>query len=394
MGAYSHLYINSYPCFEARNVYYEELAKLIFQPEDFLQEDRLLSTRNRLVFTDPQDEPGDYFFKGFRQTVKVCRQRLELYGMNMKNAKADFIFAKKQIKTDYDYIYSFPIHKVSFQEYLDEIKYIMDNGLTHYDMIHTNLRDSLISDDLTIATQDIRACLYSILSLQNDEDIVEYDLSYIIARGDATIEGVTNIDIEKIIILTEGKTDVEFIQGSIKSLYPYLHPYYHFINFDEYKVESSASALVKIVLAFAGANVKHPIIVLFDNDTTGISEMNRIKQTKLPDNIKVLKLPDVPIARRYPTIGPSGKKTMNVNGSACGIEMYFGENILKQDGKHIPVRWVGYNEKERKYQGELQQKNDLQNRFREKLKEGLTFEYKEMDFLLNHIFKGTVSVTV
>ncbi|MBK8328064.1 MAG: hypothetical protein IPL09_01005 [Bacteroidetes bacterium] len=159
---------------------------------------------------------------------------------------------------------------------MNEVKNIIDFKEKTYDHLDINLRDSLTSGDLGIYGQSIDSQLYSILSVLPNNEIVEYDLTDVFFGGWLDISRVKSIDYEKIIILTEGKTDVEFISKSIEKLFPYLKDYYHFIDFDEYKVESSASALVKLVISFAAAKVKHPIIALFDNDTAGLKEMKKL----------------------------------------------------------------------------------------------------------------------
>ena len=91
---------------------------------------------------------------------------------------------------------------------------------------------------------------------------------------------------------------------------------------------------------------------------------------------------------KYPTIGPTGLKKMNVNGLACGIEMYLGEDILKFSKEFAPIQWKGYNEKENKYQGEIANKGLIQTKFREKLKLNCLTRNPEMELLLSVIFNA------
>lgn len=179
---------------------------------------------------------------------------------------------------------------------------------------------------------------------------------------------------------------MEFIGASIKKLHPHLFSYFHFIDFDEYKVESNASALVKLVTSFSAVNIAHPIIVLFDNDTTGLMEMKKLMQVQIPSNIKVLKLPDLKLAKRYPTLGPTGVKRMNINGLACGIEMYLGSDVLIEEEAYIAIHWKAFNEKENKYQGEISDKKLVQEKFRKKLKSEGSSNFEEMELILKSIF--------
>lgn len=387
MGSYSQLTIADYPSFTTKNSYFQELTNFIFLPEDFIKEERKKSTRNKLVWGDAyENQKGNFTFKGYRQTVSVCKQRLEIFGMTIQKAKKDFPSAKK-IALEEEF-YSFPLSKVSFNQYLEEISDIINKKEISYDQLYTNLRDSLIAGELGIVGQSLQSQLYSILSIVPEDSIVEYNLTEVINEGWVKEKDAKQIIIEKILVLTEGKTDVEFISTALKKLYPHLYPYYHFIDFDEYKVESNASALVKLVISLAASNIKHPIIVLFDNDTTGIMEMKKLKLVPLGDNFKILKLPDLQLAKKYPTIGPTGIKKMNVNGLACGIEMYLGKDTLTKDGHFIPVHWRAYNEKEKKYQGDISEKGFVQDSFRQKIQSNSNSDFSTLDLILKLIFKA------
>jgi hypothetical protein len=385
MGSFSEIIFADYPVFSNKNWYYPEIVNSLFLPDDFISEKRKYSTRNRLVWGDAYDnEKGTFEFKGYRQTVKVCRDRLEIFGASSKKAKKDFQQGKKISRQDG--FYNFSLSNINYDQYLAEIKSIIDSKEIRYDQLNEDFRESLISGELGIYGFSLDSHLHSILSVLPDNDFVEYDLTDVINGGWVDEDQAKYVDYEKIIILTEGKSDVEFISKSIEKLYPHLKDYYHFIDFDEYKVESSASALVKLITSFAAANVKHPIIALFDNDTAGLKEMKKLTSKAVPPNIKILKYPDITIAKKYPTVGPTGKKKMNVNGLACSIEMYFGVDVLTRNNELIPIQWKGFEEKEKKYQGEISDKNYVQETFRKKLRKTEVTDIEELNKLLYGIF--------
>jgi len=389
MGSYSELTLAGYPICRAKNSYFEDVVKLIFLPDDFVEEKRPNSSRNILIWGDAYiNDNNDYLFQGFVKSAKICKERLQIFGASLKRARNDFNSAKKIAKESYGY--SFSIEKVSFTNYIKEVNYILKNKIINYDELNTNLRESLVANELCVIGQSTFDYLYILIGLLNDEDIIEYNLTEVITGGWVKKLEAKNIEIEKIIVLTEGKSDTEFITASIKLLYPYLHNYYQFIAFDEYsvKLESNASALVRLVISFAASNIKHPIIALFDNDTTGMMEMGRLLKESLPINIKILRLPDLKLAIRYPTLGPTGIKKMNINGLACGIELYLGEDVLKKAGKLIPVLWTGYNEYKKLYQGEISDKKYVHEKFKEKIKKGNTSNMQEMNALLKTIFNS------
>jgi hypothetical protein len=80
----------------------------------------------------------------------------------------------------------------------------------------------------------------------------------------------------------------------------------------------------------------------------------------------VMNYPNITLADSYPTRGPNGETVQDVNGSACSIELYFGRDVLTVDGRLIPVQWKAYDERVKRYQGEIQQKDLLKDRFLQK----------------------------
>ncbi|WP_433630268.1 HEPN/Toprim-associated domain-containing protein [Chryseobacterium cucumeris] len=387
MGSFSQITIANYPIFSSKNSFFDEIINLLFLPEDFTIEPRRNSIRNELIWGDTYlNDDEDFTFKGYRQKVKICKERLEIFGMTIENAKNEFPKAKKIAMEEG--LYDFPLSKITYKKYLDEISDIIRTNDCNYEQLYTNFRDALIAGELGILGQSLKSHLYSILSVAPEDAIVEYDLSDVINNGWVSESEARKIDFQKILVLTEGRTDVEFIGASIKKLHPHLFSYFHFIDFDEYKVESNASALVKLVTSFSAVNITHPIIVLFDNDTTGLMEMKKLMQVQIPSNIKVLKLPDLKLAKRYPTLGPTGVRRMNINGLACGIEMYLGSDVLIEQDAYIPIHWKAFNEKENKYQGEISDKKLVQEKFRKKLKCEGSSNFEEMELILKSIFKA------
>ena len=77
--------------------------------------------------------------------------------------------------------------------------------------------------------------------------------------------------------------------------------------------------------------------------------------------MRILKLPDLPEFKRFPTLGPSGRKNENINGRAAAIECYLDLNWKIQD---LPlIRWTSYNRDLDRYQGELVKKETYIRKF-------------------------------
>jgi hypothetical protein len=170
--------------------------------------------------------------------------------------------------------------------------------------------------------------------------------------------------VPQIIILTEGPSDIDILQPTLSILYPHLKDYYSFMDFRTLKIEASASSLVKMVKVFAGAGIKQRMVAVFDNDAAAADALRPLQSDHLPENIRVVQLPDTPLARSYPTIGPQGAHLADVNGCACSIEMYLGEDILRlESSEFTPIKWGAFIHGVGKYQGEIVNKAQIQQKY-------------------------------
>lgn len=124
------------------------------------------------------------------------------------------------------------------------------------------------------------------------------------------------------IILTEGSTDSWILREALQILYPHLFDYDSFLHFDTSRSAGGAGHLVSMVKAFAAAGITNRIIALFDNDTAGRDAIRALEAVSLPPNIAVRRYPESELLRDYPTLGPSGLTSPDVNGLAASIELY------------------------------------------------------------------------
>lgn len=193
MGSFSEITFSDYPVFENKNWFYQEMVNSLFQTDDFISEKRKFSSRNKLVWGDAyENEKGNFEFKGYKQTVKVCKQRLEIYGTSCKKAKTHFNQSKKIARQEN--FYSFSLSGLTYEQYLSEVKNIIESKEKTYDQLNTNLRESLISGDLGIYGQSLESHLYSILSVLPENAIVEYDLTEVISSGWVEISQAKLVD--------------------------------------------------------------------------------------------------------------------------------------------------------------------------------------------------------
>lgn len=372
MGSYSELYISDYPICTAKNSYYEEIVNLIFLATDYREFERPLNKRNLITWGDSYaNEDENETVKSFCSTSKICKQRLELFGATYEKAKSDFESALQKIKDDE--VYNFKsIENITFESYLADIKSIINSKKKTYDNnYYDNFIDYLQENELFIEYQSIKLGLWSILSVVDAKSEVEYNLTDII-NGGWVSKVKKAVKTEKIIVLTEGKTDTEFLKVCLKNFFPHLEGFYHFMDFENSKYEANASRLVHTIKSFVGSGIKNLIVALFDNDSAAKKEIKNLRNVKLPSNIKILQYPPIEFAKKYPTIGPNGIQFMDINGFAGSIEMYLGKDCLKENEEFIPIQWTGYIESIGQYQGVINKKEYVQKAFREKVK---NFDY-------------------
>ena len=104
-------------------------------------------------------------------------------------------------------------------------------------------------------------------------------------------------------------------------------------------------------------SVQNNVVVLYDNDAEGVFSFNRTIKLNVPNNMRILKLPDLPVFRDFETIGPSGAHRADINGRAAAIECYLDA------GPGAAVQWKNHHKELGVYHGELVAKGDVMREF-------------------------------
>ena len=176
-----------------------------------------------------------------------------------------------------------------------------------------------------------------------------------------------------VVVLTEGRTDAEFLTAGLRILYPHLTDLIRFLDYD-YRPEGGVGALVRMVRAFSAAGIVNRVVAVFDNDTAAADGLKILETDKLPRHIRVIRYPSFDLASSYPTLGPptadspQGSLSLaDVNGSAGSIELYLGKDVLtREDGTLRPVQWRSFIPGISRYQGEVIEKDSIHTSFRAK----------------------------
>lgn len=132
------------------------------------------------------------------------------------------------------------------------------------------------------------------------------------------------------------------------------------------KPEGSAATLVRMVKAFSAAGISNLVVAVFDHDTAAADALRSVRQRDLPVNIAGRHYPALEWARTYPTIIAEGEgpRLTDINGVACSIEMYVGQDLLTdQDGSPLPVQLTGFDHGAGRHHGVVTSKTTIQRKF-------------------------------
>jgi len=325
--------------------------------------------RNPIVWGNRKGDDSEE--KAFTYSVRICefKSRLDLLGFTLETTKTDFEESKlNQLEFMNDandslteHLYDADIdilQRASFEDFLVTFQTIRERRLSRLST------DSIIQHDDPLLMkklfqnnhesfdffpcEDIRFLVRAFAETCPEDAFATYELTDIVHAGyyepnDPIVDMATqNLIGEyprhgKIIILTEGKTDRRILECSLHLLYPHLADYFTFMDFETSKAEGGAGALINTVRSFIGAGIMNRTIALFDNDTAAAESLRGLAAIAVPEHIKIMRLPDIDLARNYPTLGPNGIALLDINGLACAIELYLGQDILEVDGDLVPV---------------------------------------------------------
>lgn len=370
----------------------------------------LFDVGDKQLFTFASDDYDPFLSAKYVASLKVIRDRLEHMGFTRKAIECHFergladhvkqLNSKLQERIWVEYIVDILqreidlVSKLNFQEWIYAFRYIIENKLEP-DRVYGPYENSDVKRDhpplacyllgaaggdcIWFPSNDFRVLMRAATEVTGTAVDVTYDLTDLVC-GDCALpeddyclwarqQMLDDIQIEqKTIVLTEGNSDSWAIRRSLKLFYPHLAAYFSFMDFDGARAAGGAGVLVSTIKAFSGSGIINRTIAFFDNDTAACSALRALQKIELPKNIRVLQYNDLDAARNYPTQGPQGVISMDVNGLAGSLELYFGDDVLREpDGSLVMVQWRGYDEAVSQYQGELRNKTRLQERFAEKL---------------------------
>lgn len=400
MGTYSELYIADFPVYSTKSVV-DSTVMSVFRESDKIVEKRAFSARNKLIWSEEDDSERQETVVEYTATVEQVIDRLNIMGFTINSSRAWFDLGVREKLDDYkewisegDCEWIQPeidlLETLTFEKYLEALSNIYNSKYVRWSSKEDLPEDAdpiikyIFKDQENVMyfgypTYDIRHFLRVFLEIVPNSAVVVQDITDLVDGGyyhihenvceGAIDELIGNYLVDaKILILTEGSSDKQFLEPALKLLYPHLAGYFSFMDFGVSKAAGGASALVTTIKAFIGAGIGNRVVALFDNDTAAKVALKALRDVDIPNTIKVMHYPDIEICKDYPTIGPSGLSSLNINGLAGSIEVYLGVDVLEINGELTPVQWKGYDSSLQQYQGEVVDKNIVQKKYLEKIK--------------------------
>lgn len=401
MGAYCTYYYNGIYLDSTKNDIDISILKLIELTDIFK-----LSYQNTPEYivdhydiSEIDEEDNVYTIIKVDKNILLDRLKIKGYSLSFSQEMFDLSLAKeieRNSQSEYDFVDKElqVLKQLNFETWLENLKFIQSNKLNRFkynnDFENTNpILHYMLKDDW-YGFKGLDVCIFLRLLLEISED-GEFvcDITDLLLSGYVDEDYIKNVqdryfNIDKIILLTEGKTDIEILSRALRLFYPHLYSYFAFMDFENSKVEGGVGFITGIVKSFAGVGISNKIVALYDNDTAAKVATKQLEKIKLPNNLKIMYLPDIEKLRNYPTIGPTGLISMNVNGMAGSIEMYLGNDALfdNQTNSYYPIQWKGYESGLSQYQGEIIEKKLVQKKFYEILEkcEKDNTKIKDYDF--------------
>lgn len=406
MGSYSSFAIGDHEVFSTKNGF-DELLLSIFRPADWIVSTapvsaELLAQDGRLEEMAGESDHTDY---EYRTTVGIARDRLDLMGITLRYCEKVFdrglSVRAQEIATDRDSLLpselltfyegqETAVRAITFDKWRHGFQRILQGSHSISPDVprpKTPLEDFPVGymlgehetggtygfpsyDTRVVLRVMLEGCPAELPLVLDLTDLVLggwYEVGDDLARDTDDLVAANYRTGQRIIILTEGSSDSRILKSAVAVLYPHLSDYLTFMDFAELAVPGGAGTLVGFVKAFAGAGVINRVLAVFDNDTAAASALKALQGRTLPPNIGVLQLPYLPALEAYPTLGPTGPVVANVNGLAASLELYLGEDVLRQaDGSLAPVHWRAPDAGLQRLHGEVTNKSRLQGTFFDK----------------------------
>lgn len=166
---------------------------------------------------------------------------------------------------------------------------------------------------------------------------------------------------QAILVATEGASDARIQRRALDLLCPDVADFFRFIDGDERHHFWGTGNLVRFAEGLLRIDIQNQVLFLLDNDAEGIDAYRKLKELKMPGNLRVMVLPDIEELRSFPALGPEGLSNCDINGRAAAIECYLDLNL--PDYPPAQVIWSNYKRELGLWHGALEHKESYDRYF-------------------------------
>lgn len=340
----------------------------------------------------------------YQTTAGVLGTRLDLLGFTMRRAFLAFEEGMAELRSDefYDGEYEY-----SLAEWQDKVRALaLGEVVPPSDPILAVIQDYDGEHPmLGFPAPDARLVYRSVCNCLPGDTAIVLDYSELAMNGWVEDEGLVEkalddiadsyLSSQRILVLVEGSTDRRVLEKCLDVRYPDLRDFFIFL--DVVGKGGGASNLVERISTFASIKLKMRVVALLDNDAVGMDALRCLSRIELPSSFHVTALPDLELAKDYPTVGPNGQANANINGKAASIEIYLGNALLGPNGHFPPVIWKGPVPGVGSYQGEIESKAKVLDRFfgfMDRIQAGELavgdYDWSGLDAICQRLFKAFV----
>ena len=404
MGSMIHLSVGRLEIDWGKNAGFADHSQL-FQPCDLAQVPYYYVDRD-----NPYNKDGAEFeynlvteFKeGLSKPLEQVVERIELLYFTMNHARRDFEYVSRLAGLDTDKftfeqlaesLATVDVRSIS-ADYADEERF---GRFFRYCLFHKIGLERIVEDSeyvRNVAGEGMEnLSAYTILRLVAQNPVaaglpVTWQFADIEeegwARRDMLIRAVDQEN--RFLVVTEGSSDAAIVRHALNLLKPHVADFFDFVDMDKGYPFTGTGNLYNFTKGLIGISVQNNIVILYDNDAEGVFSFNRTVALNVPDNMRILKLPDLPEFRDFKAIGPSGTHRADINGRAAAIECYLDV------GPDAVVRWNNFHKDLDVYHGELIGKGDVMRTFLEQSKKNADYDFSRISAVVDMIVSECTAI--
>lgn len=367
-------------------------------------------------YDDQDEEVRTDHSQGYTKKLSQIKRRLDLLGYTLSSIKImyedmilhnNYYVSSNSYNLSFEDIYSIfynldiskivvikdPFYDFGTFEFGEFVKFLFTENKALIDPVREKLgiEKTVIPYDLlwfieTLENLDPLVLLRILVENPKNEDLEIYWICpELITIDDLSFEVP---DSDKIMIVTEGTTDLGIIKRTIDILYNDISDLFMFIDMEDNYPFTGNGSLKNFCIGLNRIKIQNNVIAIFDNDAAGCGSYNALKNTLNTSNLLILKLPDYKDFDSMETIGPQGSSKENINGLAVAIECFLDFNSV-----NIPatIRWKSYDDKQKIYQGALESKDSYTKAFyANNLNDG-SYDTSKLKYLIDFILSSWIN---